>query len=190
MSWSAKPAPRSASTACDVTSSLSNARTTWSTGLRIGAWRMSSLVNRFAVMSLLRGIANASVRQQRRTGSALVSFATLQPGEQLADEAAPERDHADDEDRADDHRDPLADAVGEQVLQADDRERTDHRPGERAHAAEQRHQHDLAGDRPVRVGERGEAEHDRLQRAGEAGDRGRKDEREQLVPVDVVAERD
>ena len=32
--------------------------------------------------------------------------AALLPGEQLADEAAPERDDAHDEDRADDHRDP------------------------------------------------------------------------------------
>lgn len=33
-------------------------------------------------------------------------LAALPPGEQLADQAAPERDHADDEDRADDDVDP------------------------------------------------------------------------------------
>ena len=86
--------------------------------------------------------------------------------------------------------DPRADPVGEQVLQADDRERAEHRPGEGAHAAEQRHQDDLAGERPVRVGERREAEHQRLERARQAGERGREHEGEQLVAVDVVAERD
>src|SRR3954453_13951664 len=176
MSSSAQPPARRAWTASAVTASSSKARMTWPTGLRIPVvLRMSSLVKRFAVMSTTPGWASARLRQGARKHCSL-SIAPLQPSVQLADEAAPERHHADDEDDADDHRDPLADAVGEHVLQADDRERAEHRAGERAHAAEQRHQDDLAGERPVRVGERREAEHQRLERAAEAGERGREDE--------------
>ena len=116
--------------------------------------------------------------------------APLLPGQQFADEAAPERDDADDEDRADDHRDPRADAVGQVVLQADDREGAEHRAGEGAHAAEQRHQHHLARERPVRVDSVAKPEHQRLHRSGQAGERGGKHEGQQLVAVDVVAQRD
>ena len=61
----------------------------------------------------------------------------------LADDAAAEQQHAGDEDRALDHRHPFAE-LGEIVLHGDDDDRADHRPVERAHAAEQRHQHHLA----------------------------------------------
>ena len=150
---------------------------------------MSSAVKRFAVMSTTPGWASA----RRRSGApeaSLIVAAPLLPGDELADEAAPEGQHADDEDGADDHGDPRADPVGEEVLQADDRERAEHRAGERAHAAEQRHQHDLAGHAPMHVGQRRELEHQRLRRAGQACQRGREDEGQQLVAVDVVAERD
>src|SRR3954463_2444749 len=159
MSASAKPASRSARTASVVTASSGKARMTWPTGLRMPVvLPMSSLVKRFAVISTPpRGDSPRQTLPHPQRPRSL-SLAALQPGEELADEAAAEGDDADDEDRADDHRHPLADAVGEQVLQADDREGADHRAGEGAHAAEQRHQHDLARDRPVRIGERREAE--------------------------------
>src|ERR1700675_3600026 len=147
MSSAALPASRNAATASAVTASSLKARMTWSTGLRMPVLlRMSSLVKRFAVMSTTPGWASA--RPRRGAGKLRsLSLAALQPRMELADEAAPEGDDADDEDHADDDRDPLADAVGEQVLQADDRERAEHRPGEGAHAAEQGHEHDLARER-------------------------------------------
>src|SRR6185369_9903092 len=190
MSSAVLPAARSASTAWAVTASSLKARMTWPTGLRMPVVsRMSSLVNRLAVMSTTPGWASARLRRGAGKLRSL-SLAPLQPRMQLADEPAPERDDADHEDDADDDRDPLADAVGEQVLQADDRERAQHWPGERSHAAEERHQDDLAGERPVRVRQRREAEHQRLERAAQARQRRRQDEGEQLVAVDVVAERD
>src|SRR5664279_2607077 len=147
MSSGALPAARSASTAWAVTASSLKARMTWPTGLRMPVvLRMSSLVNR-ALMSGTPGWATASLRQDAAAhGSG--PFSAHQPRVKLAHEAAPEGDDADDEDDADDHRHPLADAVGKQVLQADDGERAEHRAGEGAHAAEQRHQHDLARKRP------------------------------------------
>src|SRR5205809_3891106 len=151
MSASEQPPARKASTASAVTASSSKARMTWPTGLRIPVvLRMSSLVKRFAVMSATPGWPSARLREGARKLCSL-SVAPLEPGVQLADEAAPEGDDADHEDDADDHGDPFADAVGEQVLQADDRERAEHRAGEGGHAAEQRHQDHLAGERPMRI---------------------------------------
>ena len=45
----------------------------------------------------------------------LSGLAPLLPGDQLADKAAPEGDHADDEDCADDDGNPRAHAVGQEV---------------------------------------------------------------------------
>ena len=80
----------------------------------------------------------------------------------------------DEEDGADGPRDPGADAINQEVLQADDGHRADHWTGEGAHAAEQGQQYHFARQRPVRVGQGGEAEHQGLQRAGQAGDCGRR----------------
>jgi hypothetical protein len=52
-----------------------------------------------------------------------------------------------------------------------------------AEAADQRHQHDFAGHRPVHVGERNVLRHEHLQRSGKARERARKDEDQQLVLV-------
>ena len=68
-------------------------------------------------------------------------------------------------------------------------EGADDRPEDGAEAADQRHQHDFAGHRPVHVGQRGVLRDEHLQRAGEAGQRRRQDEGEQLVVVGLVAER-
>ena len=63
-------------------------------------------------------------------------------------------------------------------------------PDERAQAADQRHQDHLARGRPVHVGQRGEAQHQRLERAGQARQRGRDHEGQQLEAAHVVAQRD
>src|SRR5437667_12445441 len=57
------------------------------------------------------------------------------PCRDLTDNPAAEREHAYDENDAGDHRHPLAEA-GKVVLEADDYERTDDRPEDRAHATE------------------------------------------------------
>src|SRR6266536_1673477 len=147
-----------------------------------------------AVRAELVEAGTADGRDSDRIAPAIKAFAPSAlsprpPCGELAHDAAAEREHADDEDHARDHRDPFAEA-GEIVLQSDDDERADHRAEDRAHASQQRHQHDLARHRPVHVGERGELEHDRLRGAGEPGERGRQHEREQLVALGVVAERD
>ena len=59
------------------------------------------------------------------------ALAAALPGQQFADEATAETDHADHEDHADDHGHPGAHAVGQQVLQPDDREGAQHRSGQR-----------------------------------------------------------
>jgi hypothetical protein len=111
---------------------------------------------------------------RRSTPAAVLDHGVLARGffvAPLADDAAAEGQHADDEDRAHDHRDPGADLVGQVVLHRDDDGGADHRAEQRAHAAQQRHQHHLAGHVPVHVGQRGELEHQRLGGAGQAGQR-------------------
>jgi hypothetical protein len=108
---------------------------------------------------------------------------------QLADDAAAEGQHADHEDHALHDGHPGAE-LRQVVLHGDDDRGADHRAEDRAHAAEQRHQHHLARHRPVHVGQRGELEDERLGGAGQAGQRGRQHEGQQLVAVGVVAERD
>ena len=85
---------------------------------------------------------------------------------------------------------PLAQrAVGQRALQRDHHRGADQRAEQRAHAAEQGHQDHLAGHVPVRIGERGQLEHHGLGRPRQAGQRRRDDEGQQLVRIDVVAER-
>src|SRR6266850_2842765 len=107
----------------------------------------------------------------------------------LADHAAPERQHADHKDRALDHRHPLSEA-GQILLHGDDDEGTDDRAEHGTETADQRHQHDLSGHRPVHVGERGILRHEHLERAGKARQRAGEDVGEQLVLIGLVAERD
>src|SRR5471032_1963888 len=90
-------------------------------------------------------------------------------GDNLADYAAPEQQHANDEDKADYHVDRLADGVepfdagmgdhedaeiAQLVFQRDDEDGAQHRTGKRAHAADQRHQDHQARHAPVHVGQR------------------------------------
>src|SRR5277367_92977 len=79
----------------------------------------------------------------------------------LADDSAPEQQHAGDENGALDHRDPLSE-LREIVLHRDDDDRAHDGAIERAHAAQQRHQYDFARRRETDVGQRGVLHHDRL----------------------------
>ena len=79
----------------------------------------------------------------------------------FADDAAAERQHADDEDHALDHQHPLAEP-GQILLHGDDDEGADDGPEDGAKAAEQHHQHDLARHGPVHVGQRGVLRNERL----------------------------
>ena len=79
--------------------------------------------------------------------------------------------------------------VAQLVLQRDDEEGAQDRARQGAHAADQGHQDDEAGHRPVHVRQRLEAEHDGLRRARQAGQRGRQDEGDEFITVHVVAER-
>src|SRR3954468_13613875 len=71
----------------------------------------------------------------------------------FADHATAEGQHADHENRALDHRDPLP-ISGEILLHGDDDEGADHRTEYGAETANQRHQHDFTGHGPVHVGQR------------------------------------
>mmetsp|Transcript_57674 Transcript_57674/g.135823 ORF Transcript_57674/g.135823 Transcript_57674/m.135823 type:complete len:360 (+) Transcript_57674:876-1955(+) len=135
------------------------------------------------------------------SGSGL--WLALQQRHRLAHQPAPEGQHADDEDQPGDEADGFAQAVepgdagqlgqrvaevADLVLQRDDDQRSHHRPHQRAHAAHQRHQDDEAGGGPDRVGQRGETQHQGLGGAGQAGQRGREHEGQQLEVPRVVAE--
>ena len=80
--------------------------------------------------------------------------------------------------------------VADLVFEQHHHGRADDGAGQRAEAAHQRHQHDVAGRAPVHVGQRGKAQHQRLERTGETGDRCRDHERQQLEAIGVVAQRD
>src|SRR5580692_7891773 len=98
----------------------------------------------------------------------------LQIMRDLTDDAAAERQHAGDEDRALDHRHPLAES-GQILLCRDDDEGSDHRAEYRTKAAHQRHQHDLPRHRHLDVRQRGVLRDKYLQRAGKSGQRSRQD---------------
>src|SRR5262249_25663224 len=85
----------------------------------------------------------------------------------LADDAAAERQHADHEDAALDDADPGARALGKEFLDRDEHDGARDRPEYRAHATQERHQHDLARHRPIDVAERGAAGDEDLRAAGE-----------------------
>src|SRR5262245_54264346 len=108
---------------------------------------------------------------------------------ELADDAAAEQQHGDDEDRALHDEHPLPDRR-EVVLQRHHEERPHYRPEQGAEPADQRHQDHLAGHRPVDVGQRGELENQRLGRARDAREGRREHEGEELEAIGLVAERD
>src|SRR5262245_19460331 len=109
-------------------------------------------------------------------------------GEELANHAAPEDQHRDNEDRSLDHQHPLAEP-GQVVLHIDDDGGADGWTKDGAHAADQGHQHHLARHLPCHIGQRGQLEHHGLGGAGETGQRRRDHERDQLEAADGVAER-
>src|ERR1700674_1482637 len=68
----------------------------------------------------------------------------VQPqGRQLADDASAKRQHAGDEDRADNDRDPAADDLGQVLLQRNDDRGAHYRAKERSGTAQQGHQDHL-----------------------------------------------
>ena len=81
-------------------------------------------------------------------------------------------------------------AVGQRALQRDHHRRAHHRAENGADAAQQGHQDHLSGHVPVGIGQRRKLEHHCLGRASQAGQSRGDDEGQQLVRVDVVAQRD
>src|SRR5712664_628434 len=61
-----------------------------------------------------------------------------------AGEAAPEKDHRQDEERPEDHL-PMLRPAGQQVLDQQQRESAEHRASSARHAAEDHHEHDVPG---------------------------------------------
>src|SRR5712664_693620 len=61
-----------------------------------------------------------------------------------AGEAAPEKDHRQDEERPEDHL-PVLRPAGQQVLDQQQRESAEHRASSARHAAEDHHEHDVPG---------------------------------------------
>src|SRR5258708_6669651 len=113
------------------------------------------------------------------------SKGTLHQCEKLADDAAPEAEHADDEPTSGENGDPRA--VGRQiVLQSCNEKRSDGRTDRCPHAAEQRHEDNRPRTVPVHVGQRRRLKDESLHRAGQTGDSRGDDEGHEFVAVDVV----
>src|SRR6185295_17637167 len=87
-----------------------------------------------------------------------------------AREPALEEQHREHQERAEDHL-PVLGPLRQRVLQREQRKRAEHRSGAGAHAAEDRHEHDLARAGPVHVLRGDEAGLVGEQRAGEAAHR-------------------
>src|SRR5215467_8003955 len=87
----------------------------------------------------------APVMQLLRTPGHGCGAPQAQSRDELADYTAPEEQHAGDEHRADDDRDPAADDLGEILLQRDDERRAHDRSREGAGAAEEGHEDHLTG---------------------------------------------
>ena len=90
---------------------------------------------------------------------------------EFADHAAPQEDDHQQHDRTLRDQRPFAEAR-EVVVQHDDDPGADHRAGERAEAAQQGHQDNLARDRPGYVGQRRELEYGGFHAAGKPCHRG------------------
>ncbi len=113
----------------------------------------------------------------------------VQEGDELADDAATEKEHRDHEDHALNDEHPLAEAR-ELVLHGDDDAGPEDRSEHCSHAADERHQDHLARHLPGHVRQRRELEHERLERAREPRERGREHECDQLEGIHRIAERD
>ena len=87
-----------------------------------------------------------------------------------------------------DHRHPVLGAAGDVVLQRDENRRADQRPPERAHAAQHRHDDEIAGEVESQRARIGEIVEQRIERAGDADEEARDHEREPDVQLDRDAE--
>src|SRR2546426_1000718 len=94
--------------------------------------------------------------------------------------------HEDDADHERPELDEQAEAIGQYEKGRCAHEGTEERP----RASEQRHDDDLRGGGVVERLDGHDGEAERVERAGEPGERSGEDERQQLDPVDVVAARD
>src|SRR6266545_1758548 len=114
-----------------------------------------------------------------------------QPGQPecgRAPHAAPEQEHDGDEDGAGDDPGTVEAGRGQNVLQLNDQGCTQRSTPQRADAAQDDDQHDLARGGPVHVLQGDQAVADGVQAAAQAGERRREYERQQLVPRDRVPE--
>src|SRR6202008_2523180 len=75
------------------------------------------------------------------------------------------------------------------VRHADQDQGADKGADDGSDTADQGHQNDVAGHRPMHIGQRGELKDNGLGRAGKAGQGSRQDEDDELVAIDRIAER-
>src|SRR5260221_6964935 len=101
---------------------------------------------------------------------------------QDAGEAAAEEDDRQHEQRAEDHL-PVLRPSREQVLDEEQREGAEHRPGGARHAAEDHHEHDVARLLPAHESRRDVVRMVAVERAGQAAHRPGNDERRQAIRV-------
>src|SRR5690606_36360730 len=121
--------------------------------------------------------------------------------EDLADNAAAEGHHADDEDQADHHGDGLTQHVepvdagplrhgaaefAHLVFEHDDNQRAQDGPQEGAQATDEGHEDHQPGHLPCGIRQSGRDEHQRLRGARQTGKRGRNHENQQLELRDVI----
>src|SRR3954451_3937113 len=112
---------------------------------------------------------------------------TAPPPEQAHDAAAREQ-HDQQQQRPHDQR-PIFGELRQQLFQHQIKNRADHRPEQRAHAAEDHHHHEIAGAGPVHHRRADEVGIVGEQRAGEAADHARDDEADESVTIGVKANR-
>src|SRR4249920_357355 len=113
----------------------------------------------------------------------------LQSTAEDADNAFPEKQDADDEDRSLDDCDPRSEII-ERVLDRHDDGGAGDRPENRSHSPDERHENDFAGHAPMHIGERCELRYDGLGSSGHSGERGGQNKDGELVAGGPVAERD
>src|SRR5207244_2918450 len=97
-----------------------------------------------------------------------------------ARQAAAEEDHREDEQRAEDHL-PVLRPAGKKIFEQQQGKGAEHRPGGARHAAEDHHEHDVAGLLPAHEAGRDVVRVIAIQRAGESAHRARDDEGGQAV---------
>src|SRR6266849_6277783 len=133
-----------------------------------------SLARRAIVSRVTRSAGSGSRRSPRRQ-------CAPDPTGKKQDEC-----HEDDADHERPELDEQAEAIGQHQKGRCAYEGTEERP----RASEQRHDDDLRGGGVVERLDGHDGEAERVERAGEPGERSGEDERQQLDPVDVVAARD